>query len=244
MIASPVISPLFAWASSDKLTNWAGNLEYGTDRLYSANSLEQVRSYVKKQNKLKVLGTRHCFNNIADSTDNFLSLKSMDKVVALEPEAHTVTVDAGMTYGQLCPYLHNKGFALHNLASLPHISIAGACSTATHGSGEKNGNLATAVSALEIVTADGEVVKLSRQQDGQAFLGAVVGLGALGVITKITLDIQTTFMMRQYVYENMTLAEMKDHFDAIQASGYSVSLFTDWQKQRVNEVWLKSIVES
>src|SRR6267378_2356152 len=140
-------------------------------------------------------------------------------------------------------FLDSKGFALHNLASLPHISIAGAISTATHGSGEKNGNLATAVSALEIVTAAGEVVKLSRQRDGEAFLGAVVGLGALGVITKVSLDIQPTFLMRQYVYENMPLAEMKDHFDAIQSSAYSVSLFTDWQNQRINEVWFKSSME-
>jgi len=240
VIASPVISPLLNWASNNKLKNWAGNLEYSTDRLYFANSLEQVRSCVKKQNKLKVLGTRHCFNNIADSTHSFLSLKSMDQVVALDSEAHAVTVDAGMTYGQLCPYLDGKGFALHNLASLPHISIAGACSTATHGSGEKNGNLATAVSALEIVTAAGEVVRLSRQQDGEAFRGAVVGLGSLGVITKVTLDIQPTYMMRQYVYENLPLPAVKDHFDAIESSAYSVSLFTDWQNQRMNEVWIKS----
>jgi xylitol oxidase len=187
-----------------------------------------------------VLGTRHCFNNIADSTHSLLSLKSMDQVVALDSEARTVTVDAGMTYGQLCPYLDGKGFALHNLASLPHISIAGACSTATHGSGERNGNLATAVSALEIVTADGEVVRLSRQQDGEAFRGAVVGLGSLGVITQVTLDIQPTYMMRQYVYENLPLPAVKDHFDAIESSAYSVSLFTDWQNQRMNEVWIKS----
>ncbi|MCU1243943.1 MAG: FAD-binding protein [Candidatus Acidoferrum typicum] len=240
MIASPAVSPLLARALKDKLTNWAGNLEYSTDRLYSANSLEQVRSYVTKQSKLKVLGSRHCFNSIADSTNNFLSLKSMDSIVALDPEARTVTVSAGMTYGQLCPLLHSKGFALHNLASLPHISIAGACSTATHGSGEKNGNLATAVSGLEIFTAAGEVVKLSRQQDGEAFRGAVVGLGALGVITKVTLDIQPTFVMRQYVYENLPLAEMKDHFDTIEASAYSVSLFTDWRNERISEVWIKS----
>ena len=243
LIASPAISPFLTWAAKDKLKNWAGNLEYSTDRLYSASSLEQVRSYVKKQNKLKVLGTRHCFNDIADSTDNFLSLKPMDELVAVEPEERTVTVGAGMTYGQLCPLLHSKGFALHNLASLPHISIAGAVSTATHGSGEKNGNLATAVSALEIVTADGEVVKLSRRQDGEAFLGAVVGLGALGVITKVTLDIQPTYMMRQYVYENLPLSAVKDHFDDIESSGYSVSLFTDWRNQRINEVWIKSRVE-
>src|ERR1700733_1041685 len=240
VMASPVISPLLSWASNNKLKNWAGNLEYSTDRLYFANSLEQVRSYVKKQNKLKVLGTRHCFNNIADSTHSLLSLKSMDQVVRLDSEAHAVTVDAGMTYEQLCPYLDGKGFALHNLASLPHISIAGACSTATHGSGERNGNLATAVSALEIVTAAGEVVRLSRRQDGEAFWGAVVGLGSLGVIIKVTLDIQPAYMMRQYVYENLPLPAVKDHFDAIESSAYSVSLFTDWQNQRMNEVWIKS----
>lgn len=240
VMASPAIAPLLAWAANDKLKNWAGNLEYSTDRLYSANSLEQVRSYVQAQSRLKVLGSRHCFNNIADSTHNFLSLKSMDQVVALNPAARTVTVDAGMTYGQLCPYLDSKGFALHNLASLPHISIAGACSTATHGSGEKNGNLATAVSGLEMVTAAGDVVTLSRQQGGETFHGAVVGLGALGVITKVTLDIQPTFTMRQYVYENLPLAAVKDHFDAIEASGYSVSLFTDWRDQRFSEVWIKS----
>lgn len=243
MFAGPVTSPLFGWASSDRLKNWASNLEYSTNRLYSPNSLEQVRGYVKKQTKLKVLGTRHCFNNIADSRFNFLSLKSMDEVVALDPKARTVTVKAGMTYGQLCPYLNTKGFALQNLASLPHISIAGACSTATHGSGEKNGNLATAVSELEMVTAHGEMVNLSRKLDGEAFQGAVVGLGALGVITKVTLDVQPTFVMRQYVYENMPLREMIDHFDAIESSAYSVSLFTDWQKQRINEVWIKSRVE-
>jgi xylitol oxidase len=240
VMTSPAISSLLTWAASEKLKNWAGNLQYSTDRLYSANSLVQVRDYVKKENKLKVLGTRHCFNNIADSNNSFLSLKSMDEVVDLDATAHTVTINAGMTYGQLCPYLDAKGFALHNLASLPHISVAGACSTATHGSGETNGNLATAVSALELVTASGDVIKLSRAQEGETFLAAVIGLGALGVITKVTLDIQPTYTIRQYVYENLPLSAVKDHFDAIESSGYSVSLFTDWQKERVNEVWIKT----
>jgi len=242
-MATPAVSRLLAWAGGEKLKNWAGNLDYSTDRLYAATSLEQVQDYVKKESKLKVLGTRHCFNNIADSNDGFLSLKPMDKVIALDPAKHTVTVGAGITYGQLCPYLDSKGFALHNLASLPHISVAGACSTATHGSGEKNGNLATAASGLEMVTASGDVVNLSRERDGETFRGTVVGLGALGVITKVTLDIQPTFLMRQYVYENLPLIQLKDHFDAIESSAYSVSLFTDWQKQRINEVWIKSRVE-
>ena len=243
-MSTPVLSPLLSWAAGDRLKNWAGNIEYGTDRLYSAISLEQAQKFVRKQPRLKVLGTRHCFNRIADSTETFLSLRPMDKVLALDPQARTVTIPAGMSYGQLCPYLHEQGFALHNLASLPHISVAGACSTATHGSGERNGNLSTSVSALEMITASGDIVKLSRKQDGEGFLGAVVGLGALGVVTKITLDLQPTFLMKQYVYENLPLREMKEHFDAIEASGYSVSLFTDWQKKRINEVWIKSRVET
>jgi xylitol oxidase len=239
-LASPLIEPLSAWMANGRLTNWAGNVTYATDRLREASSVEQIRSFLRSQGKVKVLGTRHCFNSIADSRYNLLSLKPMHEVVALDAAARTVTVDAGITYGQLGPYLDSKGFALHNLASLPHISVAGACSTATHGSGEKNGNLATAVSGLEIVTAAGDVVKVSRKADGKAFQAAVVGLGALGVITRITLDIQPTYTVRQYVYQDMPLAQMKDHFDEIQSSGYSVSLFTDWQKQRLNEVWIKS----
>ncbi len=244
IISTPLFGRLLAWAGSERLTNWAGNLEYGTDKVFTATTPEQAQDFVKKTAKFKALGTRHCFNNIADSQDAFLSLKPMDKVIALDPEKRTVTVGAGITYGQLSPYLDQKGFALHNLASLPHISVAGACTTATHGSGEKNGNLSTAVSALEFIAADGSVVGLSRDRDGETFHGAVVGLGALGVITKITLDVQPTFQMRQYVYEDLPFSEMKDHFDEIEASGYSVSLFTDWQKQRVNEVWIKTRVDA
>jgi xylitol oxidase len=231
------MTPLWGWVDQVKQTNWAGNLIYGTDQVNEVGSVEQIRAVLREQDKVKVLGTRHCFNSIADSRHNLLSLKPMDDVVALDTNARTVTVGAGVTYGQLGPYLDSKGFALHNLASLPHIGIAGACSTATHGSGEKNGNLATAVTAIEMVSASGEVVKLSRGSED--FQGAVVGLGALGVITRTTLDIQPTYKVRQYVYENLPLAQMKDDFDEIQASGYSVSLFTDWQKQRINELWIK-----
>src|SRR6202171_1709578 len=196
-MSAPVLSPLLAWAAGDKLKNWAGNVEYGTDRLYSATSIEQAQEFVRKHARMKVLGTRHCFNHIADSTDEFLSLRPMNKVLELDAKARTVTIPANVSYGQLAPYLHEHGFALHNLASLPHISVAGACATATHGSGEKNGNLSTSVSAPALITASGELVSVLRQQDGEKFRGAVVGLGALGVITKVTLDIEPTYMMRQ-----------------------------------------------
>jgi xylitol oxidase len=243
-MSAPVLSPSLAWAAGDKLKNWAGNIEYGTDRLYSATSVEQAQEFVRKHTRMKVLGTRHCFNYLADSTDEFLSLRPMNKVLELDAQARTVTIPANMSYGQLAAYLHEHGFALHNLASLPHISVAGACATATHGSGEQNGNLSTSVSAFEMIIASGDIATLSRKQDGQGFSGAVVGLGALGVVTKITLDLQPTFMMKQYVYENLPLSQMQEHFDAIESSGYSVSLFTDWQKKRINEVWIKSRVEA
>lgn len=233
------MEPKWAPDAADKLKNWAGNIEYGTENMFAAKSLEDAQQFIKKQGQVKVLGTRHCFNNIADSTHQFVSLKGMDQLVALDSTARTVTVEAGITYGRLCPILDSNGWALHNLASLPHISIAGACSTATHGSGEKNGNLATAVREIEIVNAAGELVQLSRQKHEEEFLGAIVGLGALGAITKLTLDVQPSYQVKQYVYENLPLSALKEHFDAIESSAYSVSLFTDWQNQRVNEVWLK-----
>ncbi len=239
MAASPFLSRVLAWAEEHKLANWSGNLEYSTDRLYPAATPEDVRRFVKANDHLKVLGTRHCFNDIANTSSQFLSVRSQDKVLNLDSKARTVTIEAGMSYGQLSPSLDQQGFALHNLASLPHISVAGACTTATHGSGAKNGNLATQVRALELVTASGDLLQLSREKDGDTFRGAVVGLGALGVITQLTLDLQPTFTMQQYVYENLPLDQLKDHFDDIEAAGYSVSLFTDWQKRRVNEVWLK-----
>jgi len=221
------------------MTNWAGNLEYGTERLHTATSMADVQRFVKANSQFKVLGTRHCFNEIANTDTKFLSLRSLDKVIELDPKTRTVTTEAGISYGQLCPYLDQRGFALHNLASLPHISVAGACNTATHGSGIKNGNLATQVSALEMVMASGDVLKLTRNKDGDTFRGAIVGLGALGVITKAALDLQPAFTVKQYVYENLPFDQLHQNFDVIEASAYSVSLFTDWQKHRINEVWLK-----
>lgn len=230
-------------AQAEPLRNWAGNYQFSTDRITSATSLAQIREFVRTQAHFKVLGTRHCFNGIADSADHLLSLGDMAAVVALDRARRTVTVEAGMSYGQLCPSLDRDGFALHNLASLPHISIAGACATGTHGSGVNNGNLSTAVSAFEIVTASGDVRSIARSTDLRTFQATVVNLGALGVVTKVTLDVRPAFTMRQDVYLDMPMAQVRDHFEDVVSAGYSVSLFTDWQKGRVNEVWVKRRLE-
>lgn len=228
--------------NSTARTNWSGNYRYRANRLYVPQSVEEARTLVKNCRTVKALGTRHSFNNIADTTGDQISLKNINEMT-LDRKARTVTVGAGVAYGHLAPYLHSNGYALHNLASLPHISVAGACSTATHGSGIKNGNLSTAVSALEIITADGETITLSRERDGERFQGAVVGLGGLGVVTKVTLDVQPTFEVRQVIYENLPLGQLETHLDEIFSSGYSVSLFTDWQNHRATQVWIKSRVK-
>jgi len=241
--AGSLLGPFRNWGRrgtvDEKLTNWAGNVEYRARTLHPAASREEAGEFVKRQPKLKVLGTRHSFNTIADSEDTFLSLKGLDEV-SIDAAARTVTVGGGVTYGALAPRVDAAGFALHNLASLPHISVAGASSTATHGSGEHNGNLATAVRELELVLASGELRRLSRHTAGDDFDGAVVGLGALGAITRVTLALQPAYTVRQYVYENMPLGSALDHFDRMQQSGYSVSLFTDWKEKRINEVWIKA----
>jgi alditol oxidase len=220
-------------------TNWAGNYQYSTNELHVAETVGEVRQVVKSCQKLKALGARHSFNGIADSTENQISLKHLDGM-AIDEKARTVTVGAGVTYGQLSPYLDKNGYALHNLASLPHVSVAGACATATHGSGVKNGNLSTAVSGMELVTANGDVVSLTRERNGDQFPGTVVALGGLGVATKVTLDLLPTFSMSQVVYENLSMDVLADHLLEIFSSGYSVSLFTDWQNHRVTQVWIKS----
>jgi xylitol oxidase len=237
-----LISPLKNFAQQPRLKNWAGNLEYGTSDVSYPKSTEEVQELVKKFEKVKALGTRHCFNDIADSKHHLLSTKELNKIVSIDELNKTVTIEGGMNYGQLCPLLEAKGFALHNLASLPHISVAGACTTATHGSGVANGNLATAVLELELVTADGSVVQFSKFKDKEKFYGAAVGLGALGVITKMKLAVLPTYPVRQFVFERLPLQQLKDHFEEVISAGYSVSLFTDWSKESVNEVWIKDII--
>jgi xylitol oxidase len=185
---------------------------------------------------VRVLGSRHSFNDIADAAE-LISLDALPDDIVVDPVAGTVSVAAGLRYGALAERLAADGLALHNLASLPHISVAGAVATATHGSGVGNGNLATAVAGLDLVTSAGELLRLSRGDP--YFDGMVVGLGALGAVTRITLDVQPAFEMRQRVFEGLRWEAMAEHFDDIMACGYSVSVFTRWQ-ETVDQVWVKS----
>ncbi len=225
---------------ADYLLNWAENFRFSTDNVHYPKTITDVQELVRKSNSLRVLGSRHSFNRIADSEEMLVSFNHLNKVIYLDKEKMQVTVEGGIKYGELCTYLHENGFALHNLASLPHISVAGTIATATHGSGLENGNLSTGVAAIEFVNANGDLVSLGKADE--EFYGAVVGLGALGPVTKVTLDLQPAYEVAQVVYLDMPMESLKDNFREIMGSGYSVSLFLDWASDKVNEVWVKKKV--
>jgi xylitol oxidase len=203
-------------------------------------SVEELAQLVRRSVSIRALGTRHSFNQLADTTGDHVSLARLEVPIRLEPEAGMVTVGAGQRYGELCTFLESEGVALANLASLPHISIAGSCATGSHGSGVRNPNLAAAVVALEIVRADGEIERIDRATSGDLLRGVVVSLGALGVVSSVTLEVEPTFRMRQDVYEDLALSDLIDHFDEIVSAAYSVSLFTDWSGPSFHQVWLKA----
>jgi xylitol oxidase len=218
--------------------NWAGNYTYRANRLHRPSRLEQVQEIVVNASRVRVLGSRHSFTGIADSWE-LLSLDGLPADVVVDRAAGTVSFSAGLRYGELAEVLQAEGVALANLASLPHISVAGAVATATHGSGDANGNLATAVAGLEIVTSSGELLTASR---GDAdFDGLVVGLGALGAVTRITLDVEPAYEVRQRVFEGLAWSALLEQFDEITTAGYSVSVFTRWG-EAIDQVWVKDRV--
>jgi xylitol oxidase len=218
-----------------RLRNWAGNHTYRATRLHRPSSVEQVQEIVAGARGVRVLGSRHSFNDIADSGE-LVTLDSLPADVSVDRAAGTVSFGAGLTYAALAGALAAEGVALHNLASLPHVSVAGAIATATHGSGDANGNLATAVAGLEIVTSGGELVRVSRGDPD--FDGLVVGLGSAGAVTRVTLDVQPAYEMRQRVFEGLGWDALLRHFDEITACGDSVSVFTDWGAT-AGQVWVK-----
>lgn len=258
-------------------SNWAGNLEYRAARLLRPTTLDEVRAAVTEGGPVRALGSRHCFNDIADTTGTHLSLDSFERVDAstltVDTDADgstTVTVSGGARYGELAAALYEHGYAVPNLASLPHISVAGAIATATHGSGVTNQGLGGAVVALEIVTATGEVLTVRRgdgaHHDGGTptgdggtdrvseaeegldsaplpFDAAVVHLGALGVVTRVTLAVEKTFDVRQDVFVDLPWEAFERDADAVLGAAYSVSVFTRWRDDAMDQVWLKSRVD-
>jgi alditol oxidase len=214
--------------------NWAGNVAFRAADLSRPATVGQLQALVAKTDRIRALGTGHSFSDIADTPGTQVSVAGLPPEVEIDSAASVARVAAGLTYADLAVRLDEKGFALRNLASLPHISVAGTCATATHGSGLANASLAAAVTGMDMVTADGDLIKVDSEVDA-----STVHLGALGVVTSLTLEVVPSFEVSQRVYEDLPLQVLDDHFADIMASGYSVSLFTDWRAPRLTQIWVK-----
>ncbi|MFI1520921.1 FAD-binding protein [Kitasatospora cineracea] len=215
------------------LTNWAGNLAFGARAVHRPRSVDELRELVRRSDRVRALGSGHSFSPVADTEGDLVRLDGLPTRIEIAPDARSVTVSAATRHAELATALHAAGLALENLASLPHISVAGATATGTHGSGDTRRSLAAAVRSLEVVGADGELRTTAHP-------GAIVHLGALGIVTALTLDVVPAFDVRQYVHTGLALADYAAHRDEIHAAGYSVSLFTDWGSD-TGRVWVKQL---
>jgi len=224
------------------MDNWAQTYTYSAQTIAHPTSVDEVREVVASTDRIRALGTRHSFTALPDTPGTLVALDALPPRVDLDETAGTVTVAGGLRYGDVATALQERGWALHNLASLPHISVAGAVATGTHGSGDANGTLSSAVAALELITATGELVTLRRGDPD--FDGAVVSLGALGIVTAVTLDVQPTFDIRQDMYDDLPWDALLADLDAVTGSAYSVSLFTTWLGDSIPAVWLKSRMDA
>lgn len=218
------------------VTNWAGNITYSAEPHRPA-SLDALRSLVAGGARVRALGSGHSFNEIADPGPEglLLSLDALPPAIEVDTTARTVRVSGGVRYAELARRVHAHGLALANMASLPHISVAGSVATGTHGSGVGNAPLAAAVREVELVTGDGGTVRIGRGEE--RFAGAVTALGALGVVTALTLDLEPAFEVEQHLFTELPL-EGPD-FETVMAVAYSVSLFTDWREPGFRQVWVK-----
>lgn len=229
--------------SEDVRVNWAGNLAYSARRVVRPRTPDELAAAVASAERVKPLGSRHSFSDVADTTGTHIQIDAYDDgrpAVVVDPVTGVASLRAGLLYGQAAVALAAQGRALRTMASLPHISLAGAVATATHGSGDTNGCLARDVVGLEIVTADGEA-RTFRRGDAD-FPGMVVGLGALGVVTRVEMATDPAFEVRQDVVVDLPWDALTSDLDAVTGAAYSVSAFTRWGEDSVAQVWLKSRV--
>jgi alditol oxidase len=224
------------------MKNWSGTYEYRAAELAEPTSIEELQEVVARSPRVRALGTRHSFNPIADTEGVLVTPVGIPADFVIDAAARTVTFGAGTRYGVVAAYLQRNGWALHNMGSLPHISVGGAISTGTHGSGDLNGNLSTAVRALQFVGADGSLRTVTHGDPD--FPGSVVALGALGVLVRITLAIEPTYLVRQDVYRGLDWEVFLGDVAAVTGAAYSVSVFSDWVQPAIEPIWVKRRVAS
>ena len=223
------------------IANWAGNVWFQPRRLYRPRSMDELRQALEGSDRVRAVGSAHSFSRVADSEGVLINLADMQRGFDVDNASRLARVSGSWTYGDLCPRLHEAGWALENLASLPHITVVGACATATHGSGRRLGCLAAQIEKVEMLTADGELVTLAEGDD--RFPAAAVSLGALGVVTALTLRLRPAFLIVQHVHERIPLEVIVADLEATMTHAYSVCLFTDWEERPYADVWVKRLIE-
>jgi xylitol oxidase len=226
------------------LLNWSGTYHFTAREMIAARTIGEVQRAVagRPGGRVRAIGTRHSFNDLADNGATLVSVTGIAPEPVIDEAAHTVTVGAGVTYGALAAWLQDQGWALGNLGSLPHISVAGATATGTHGSGSRNRILSAALAGLQYVAADGELRHADRS--AQDFGGMAVGLGAFGIVVRVTLDIEPSYLVRQDAYTHLPWDRAVAELESIMSAAYSVSLFTDWSGESLRAAWVKRRVES
>uniref|UniRef100_A0A915D0Y3 FAD-binding PCMH-type domain-containing protein n=1 Tax=Ditylenchus dipsaci TaxID=166011 RepID=A0A915D0Y3_9BILA len=228
------------------LLNWGGNFNFSTQDIKYPTTTAGVQQLVKEcKGKIRPVGTRHSFSEIANTNDTLICLVHMNLILSVDPSVPSVTVQAGITYTDLIPFLQSIGLAIPMMASLGEISIAGAINTAVHGSGAGIGNLATQVLGLQMVLADGSVVQYSKGQNDTELAAATVGLGALGIVTQVTLQAQPTYNLAINVFENMDMSVLDTQLYNITHSGYAINMWSTFGTPGVlDQVWITTKVDS
>ncbi len=221
--------------------NWAGNVTFTPQAVVTPTTVDQLQHDVatatEAGRRVRAAGARHSFSPIGSTDGTLVVMDGLSAIVDVDREAGSVTVEAGIRYADLAPALHDEGLALHNLASLPHLSVGGAVATSTHGSGIGNQSLAGAVTAIDVVTPSGDIERIERGTDLGA--AAIAGLGVFGVVARVSLRVEPTFDVAQDVFVDLPFDAGVEHLDEIIGSAYSVSLFTNWRSDVFDQVWQK-----
>jgi xylitol oxidase len=223
--------------------NWAGNLTFSAKEFIEIDNISKLQQVVSNSQGVKVLATGHSFNAIGDTKYTLISLKNLSNGIEIDSQNAQALIPAGMSYADAARYLESNGWAFSNMASLGEVTIAGAISTGTHGSGSNNGVLSTSVVGLEIVLGSGELITID-ESNSEEFAGFVISLGSLGVFTKIKMKIVPSFSVKQFVYENIGIQAVAENFDTVFNSAYSVSYFSNWAKNSTGQIWMKFLDDS
>lgn len=230
------------------MRNWGGNVVYTPTEIHRPGSMEELQELVRASAQVRVVGSRHSFNHLADADASagtgagaaggvMVTVAGLLAEAEVDAEARVVRAPAGLTHAALAARLHDAGWALPNLASLPHLSVAGAVQTGTHGSGARNPALSASVRAVELVDADGELRRVEEGDDD--FPVAVVGLGALGVVTTVEHRLVPAFEVEQRVVTGLAWERLLPRLVEAMAGAYSVSLFTTYLPGEPVRAWVK-----